>query len=128
MTSEVMDAPTREREPGRMPKSYAIGHLRSVRVGRDIAEYLRRIDATLEPFDGRFLVHGMQHEVLEGAWPGDLIIIEFPDRASAEGWYRSRAYQEILPLRTRNSDGAVILVDGNALDHRGPDVLTALGV
>ena len=48
-----------------MTKSYAIGHLRSVDFGREIAEYLRRIDATLEPYGGRFLVHGMRHEVLE---------------------------------------------------------------
>jgi uncharacterized protein (DUF1330 family) len=109
-----------------MPKSYAIGHLRTVDVGPEIVEYLRRIDATLAPFGGRFLVHGMQHEVLEGEWPGDVIIIEFPDRAGAEAWYRSEAYQEILPLRTRNADGSVILVDGNALDHRGADVLEAL--
>ena len=109
-----------------MTKSYAIGHLRNVRFGPDVAEYLRRIDATFEPYGGRFLVHGMQHEVLEGEWPGDLIIIEFPDRAGAEGWYRSDAYQAILPLRTRNSDGSVILVDANALDHRGADVLASL--
>jgi uncharacterized protein (DUF1330 family) len=109
-----------------MPKSYAIGHLRNVRFGSEIAEYLRRIDATLEPYGGRFLVHGMQHEVLEGDWPGDLIVIEFPDRARAESWYRSDAYRAILPLRTRNADGSVILVDGNATDHRGADLLTAL--
>jgi uncharacterized protein (DUF1330 family) len=109
-----------------MTNSYAIGHLRSVRFGPDIADYLRRIDATLEPYGGRFLVHGMKHEVLEGDWPGDLIIIEFPDRASAESWYHSDAYQEILPLRTRNADGSVILVDGNAADHRGADVLAEL--
>lgn len=109
-----------------MTKSYAIGHLRTVRFGPDIVEYLRRIDATLEPYGGRFLVHGMRHEVLEGEWPGDLIIIEFPDRASAEAWYRSSAYQEILPLRTRNADGSVILVDGNAPDHRGEDVVAEL--
>jgi uncharacterized protein (DUF1330 family) len=109
-----------------MTKTYAIAHLRSVRLGADIAEYLRRIDATLEPFGGRFLVHGMTHEVLEGSWPGDLIIVEFPDRASAENWYRSDAYQSILPLRTENAEGSVILVDGNAPDHKGADLLAAL--
>ena len=109
-----------------MPSTYAIAHLRNVRFGPEIADYLRRIDATFEPFGGRFLVHGMQHEVLEGEWPGHIIIIEFPDRASAEGWYRSEAYQEILPLRTRNAEGSAILVDGNAPDHRGADVLAAL--
>ena len=55
-----------------------------------------------------------------------MAIIEFPDRAGAERWYRSDAYQSILLLRTENADGSVIMVDGNAHDHRGADVLDAL--
>jgi uncharacterized protein (DUF1330 family) len=105
--------------------AYAIAHLRSVRMGPEIVEYLERIDATLEPFGGRFLIHGDPLEVVEGEWPGDLIVIEFPDRARARSWYESEAYQEILPLRTGNSDGSAILVDGVSPDHRATDVLTA---
>lgn len=103
--------------------AYAIAHLRNVQLGQDIARYLEEIDATLEPFEGRFLVHGAQPEVLEGEWPGDLIVIEFPDRDRATRWYRSPAYQEILPLRTENSDGSAIIVDGVSPDHRATDVL-----
>ena len=57
---------------------YAIGHLRDVIMGPGIVEYLRRIDATLEPFGGRFLIHGGKVDVLEGSWSGDLIVIAFP--------------------------------------------------
>jgi hypothetical protein len=38
--------------------AYAIAHVQSVTPGPEIAEYLLRIDATLAPFQGRFLVHG----------------------------------------------------------------------
>jgi uncharacterized protein (DUF1330 family) len=103
--------------------AYAIAHLRSVQVGPDIVEYLERIDATLEPFGGRFLIHGAQPDVLEDAFPGVLVVIEFPDRASAEGWYGSPAYQAILPLRTENSDGTAFIVDGVKPGHRAPDAL-----
>lgn len=103
--------------------AYAIGHLHNVNVGEDIVEYLRKIDATLAPYRGRFLVHGGPFESLEGNWGGDLIIIEFPDLDSARRWYESAAYQEILPLRARNSDGNVILIDGVAAAHRATDVL-----
>ena len=41
-------------------------------------------------------------------------------------WYASERHQEILPLRTRNSDGKAVIVDGNADDHRGADVLVGL--
>ena len=59
--------------------AYALAHVRQVMIGPPIEEYLRRIDATLEPFGGRFIVHGGRTEVLEGSWSGDLIILEFPD-------------------------------------------------
>ena len=106
-------------------KAYALGHLRNVVQGPDIVEYLRNIDATLAPFGGRFIVHGGKADVLEGTWSGDLIIIEFPDRNSAHAWYRSDAYRRILPLRLNNAEGAVIIIEGVAQDHRALDVLAA---
>ena len=103
--------------------AYAVAHLRTVVMGPAIVEYLQRIDATLAPFDGRFLVHGSDPEVLEGSWPGHLIVIAFPDLARAGAWYRSAAYQEILHLRTDNSQGDVIIVDGVSAGHRATDIL-----
>ena len=105
--------------------AYAIAHLHSVRVGPDIVQYLERIDATLEPFGGRFIVHGGPVDVREGELAGDMIVIEFPDRERATAWYESAEYQEILPLRTRNAEGIAVLVDGVDPDHRATDVLTA---
>jgi hypothetical protein len=46
-----------------------------------------------------------------------VIVIEFPDLTQARSWYRSSAYQEIKPLRTRHLTGEVILVDGVGSDH-----------
>ena len=105
--------------------AYAIAHLHSVRVGPDIVQYLERIDATLEPFGGRFIVHGGPIDVREGELAGDVIVIEFPDRESVTAWYESPAYQEILPLRTDNAEGIAFLVDGVPADHRATDVLAA---
>jgi uncharacterized protein (DUF1330 family) len=76
--------------------AYAVAHLRSVDQNAEIVEYLRRIDATLEPFEGHFLVHGALPDVLEGEWPGFLVVIGFPDREAARAWYDSPGYQEIL--------------------------------
>ena len=106
--------------------TYAIGHLHDVNVGPDIVEYLRRIDATLEPFSGRFIIHGGPVTRLEGSWSGDLIVIAFPDQDSARAWYESPAYRQILPLRTRNAGGVVFLTDGVSADHKATDILSAL--
>ncbi len=85
--------------------AYAIAHLRSVQMGAEIGRYLEQIDATLKPYGGRFLVHGAQADVREDEFAGDLIVIAFPDRESATGWYESDAYQEILPLRPEMRTG-----------------------
>ena len=106
--------------------AYAMGHLRSVAMGPAIVEYLERIDASLAPFDGRFIIHGARAEVLEGDWSGDLIVIEFPDLDRARAWYQSPAYQAILPLRTDNADGDVLLVDGVTDPHVATDVLAGI--
>ena len=104
-------------------KAYAIAHLHSVTMGQPIVNYLERIDATLAPFDGRFLVHGGAVEVQEGAFAADVIMIEFPGIEAARAWYRSDAYQAIVPLRADNSIGPVFLVQGVSADHKATDVL-----
>lgn len=103
--------------------SYAVGHLHDVNMGSDIRAYLEKIDATLAPFQGRFIIHGGEKEMLEGAFRGDLIVIGFPDRASARAWYFSPAYQAVLPLRTKNAQGDVFLIDGVGRQHRAADIL-----
>lgn len=103
--------------------AYAVAHMRQVTMGPAIVEYLERIDATLAPFGGHFIVHGGEFESLEGSWPGNLIVIEFPDRAQARAWYDSAAYQAIAALRTDNSESDVIMIDGVDRDHKATDVL-----
>ena len=103
--------------------SYAIGILNDVNMGPAIVEYLERIDATLAPFGGHFVVHGAEPTMLEGTSPGTVVVIEFPDRAKAEGWYASAAYQAIVTLRTDNSASTVFLIDGVGRDHLATDVL-----
>ena len=103
--------------------AYAVADLHKVEMGPAIIEYLEKIDATLAPFGGRYIIHGGRKTVLEGDWPGDLIVIAFPDCAAAAAWYASPAYQAIKPLRSEHSAGDVVLVDGVGADHRATDVL-----
>ena len=103
--------------------AYAVGLLKEVGLGPDIVKYLERIDVTMKPYGGRFLIHGEKPEVLEGSLQQDLVVIEFPDIAHAREWYRSPAYQDILPLRTRNSSSVIFLVDGLPAGHLATDIL-----
>ncbi|MHC3473655.1 DUF1330 domain-containing protein [Streptomyces sp. 7R007] len=92
--------------------AYGFAHLRERRHHPDVLEYLERIQATLDPFHGRFLIHGPPAEVVEGDWPGSMVLIEFPDLAAARAWYSSPAYQEILRLRTDHIQGDLVLAEG----------------
>lgn len=102
---------------------FAVAILRNVRVGTEIIAYLEGIDATLAPFGGRFVIHGGKKHMLEGAIDGDLVVIGFPDRASAEAWYNSPAYRALLPKRLGNADGVAFLIDAVSDDHKATDVL-----
>jgi len=98
--------------------AYGIAHLRPTAAPtEEVLEYLERIQATLDPFGGKFLVHGAGAEVLEGEWPGALVMIGFPSMAVAREWYASPAYQEILHLRADHIPGDLILVEGCGPDH-----------
>jgi uncharacterized protein (DUF1330 family) len=108
--------------------AYAIAHLRSVTPNAEIVEYLQRIDATLAPYGGAFVIHGDLPEVLEGEFPGTIVVIGFPGLEEARAWYRSPAYQAILPLRTRNSDGVAVIVQGVEPEHLATDILADLPV
>lgn len=104
-------------------KAYCVANVRSVEFGPEIVQYLERIDATLDPFGGRFLVHGGQVDVAEGGWGRDLIVIEFPDREHLTGWYESAAYREILTLRTKNMEADVFFAQGVSEDYRAAHAL-----
>ncbi|MGS2616485.1 DUF1330 domain-containing protein [Micromonospora sp. LZ34] len=97
--------------------AFALAHLRTPQLNEDVFTYIERIQATLDPFGGRFRVHGAEVEVKEGEWPGTVVIVEFPDLDRARAWYDSPAYREILPLRTRHIDGATLIVDGVPADY-----------
>lgn len=92
--------------------AYVIAHLQAASPHPEIAEYMERIPATFAPHGGRFLVHGTQHEEMEGAWTGHVVMIGFPGIDEAQAWWGSPAYQEIAPLRSRHIEGDIIVVDG----------------
>jgi uncharacterized protein (DUF1330 family) len=106
--------------------AYALAHLRTPRLHPEVLEYLERIQETLDPFSGRFIVHGATVEVREGTWPGTIVIIEFPDVDRARAWYDSPAYQQILPLRTDHIEGDAIIVEGVGPDHDSAEMAAVL--
>ncbi|MFJ5850093.1 DUF1330 domain-containing protein [Streptomyces sp. NPDC092903] len=98
--------------------AYAIAHLQPDGLPNgEVIDYIDGIQSTMDPHGGRFLVHVSPVEVVEGDWPGAVVVLEFPTIEAARTWYASPAYQELAPLRSRNIPGDVVLVDGVAPDY-----------
>ncbi len=93
--------------------TYLINHLRIPNdvPGESGLTYLERVEATVAPFGGKWLAQGSPDRVVEGAWPGSVVLMEFADRETAEAWYASDAYQAILPLRTHHTISDLIFID-----------------
>ena len=98
--------------------AYALAHVRSVELCPDIVEYLEKIESTMKPFDGRFVFHGGEKDVVEGTWDTDLILIEFPDLDAVRGWWTSAEYQAIKQLRTEHMVADIVLFDTLPTDYR----------
>jgi uncharacterized protein (DUF1330 family) len=77
------------------------------------AAYVAGVGATVDAHGGRFLVRGGGPEGLEGGWdPSRIVVLEFPDRATARRWIESDAYAPLRARRQAASTGRLVLVDG----------------
>ena len=97
--------------------TYLVDHLRVPGPPKpQNLECLAKAEATFLPYVGKWLVLDGDVEVLEGAWPGSVVLMEFPDRETAKQWYASPEYQDILRLRTDDAVSDLVLVDPVATD------------
>ena len=96
-----------------MPKAYAIGHVTLTNAEKFMADYGSKVEATIKAFGGQFLARGGEVFYQEGEPLGEFnVIVEFPDKAAAIAWEESEQYQAILPGRTDNSVGGILIMDG----------------
>ena len=63
-------------------------------------KYTDRTPATLKKHGGRFVTPGAAVTALEGdGFDGRMVILEFPDKASAEAWYADPEYAQARTFR-----------------------------
>jgi uncharacterized protein (DUF1330 family) len=93
--------------------AYVIADVRDARDQDALVEYRRGNTDAVARHRGRFVARGGEMELLEGEWDTRrIVVIEFPDMASARGWYESDDYAPLKALRQSASDTNIILVDG----------------
>ena len=77
------------------------------------AEFRRRVGATVEAHEGRYLVRGGAIEVMDGDWsPDRIVVIEFDSVEQARAWLTSPEYTEIKQIRMKAASASVIIVEG----------------
>jgi uncharacterized protein (DUF1330 family) len=92
--------------------AYFVFHNR-VDDAKKLQEYASKVEATLAPFQHEILVFTHDPEVIEGETSlPRTVVIRFDTRATAMAWYKSPAYQAILPMRLAATEGYALLVDG----------------
>ena len=77
--------------------------------------YKSYVAANAEPFrkyGGRFLIRGGKSERVEGRLRSRIVLIEFPNFATALECYRSPEYQNALKLRLGKSDADLVIIEG----------------
>jgi len=85
-------------------------------------KYSDHTPKTLTKYGGRFLTRGDEVTTSEGAaFSERMVILEFPDRASAEAGYNDPEYQRLSEFRrAATTNGRMILQEGRP-DQTAPD-------
>ena len=92
--------------------TYLVNHLRIPGdvPNDDALSYLDQVEATVAPYGGRWLAQGPV-DVIEGAWPGAVVLMEFPSREVFDAWYDSPAYTALRPLRIGSAISDIVVID-----------------
>jgi uncharacterized protein (DUF1330 family) len=76
-------------------------------------EYIEKIPAYIHKHGGRYIVQGVEPEVMEGNWhPERVVVLEFPSRENAKAFMNDPEVQPLFAIRHRSTISKLILVDG----------------
>jgi uncharacterized protein (DUF1330 family) len=94
-----------------MPKGYWIANV-DVTHPEEYKAYVAANAEAFRKFGARFLVRGGKSECMEGKFRSRIVVIEFPDFATALACYRSPEYDKALRLRLGKSEADILVVEG----------------
>jgi uncharacterized protein (DUF1330 family) len=102
------DAPAAVGDAAR-PGAYYVSEF-EVTDAEGIRPYSAAVEATFQPYGGRYVVRGGKVAPLEGAPTQRLIMIAFPSMERAQAWYDSEAYRALRPIRQRSANSRVFIL------------------
>jgi len=91
--------------------AYLIGHI-TIKDSALWQRYTEGVRQSLLPFAAEIVFRGKRASVLAGEHPHhQTVVIEFPDQPTLLSWYRSAAYQALIPLRDKAAEVVIISYD-----------------
>lgn len=76
-------------------------------------EYAEKIPEFIKKHGGRYIVQGVQPELMEGDWvPDRLVVLEFPTTDAAKGFLADQEAQPLFAIRHRTTKSNLILAEG----------------
>ena len=92
---------------------YVIGRV-TVHDPSWIEGYIPNVQALVEAHGGRYLVRSTELDRIEGEGepPTVVVVIEFPSKEAAQGFYTSAEYKPYLEARQAGASTELILTDG----------------
>jgi len=88
--------------------AYVVVH-GTVKSPEKMQEYGAAAGPTLAAFGGKLVSRGPSTSLAGNNPHGLMVVLEFPDKASAQAWYASPAYQAAIPVRLEAMDSMFIL-------------------
>ncbi len=73
--------------------------------------YIGAVGPTILSHGGEILVAGPGSEAVEGTPGAITVVLKFPSMEALRGWYDSAEYQEIIALRTDNTEGGMVFAN-----------------
>lgn len=76
-------------------------------------EYIEKIPSFLKKHGGRYIVQGVEPEVMEGDWcPERVVILKFPSKENAKEFLADPEAQPLFSIRHKSTTSKLILVEG----------------
>ena len=76
-------------------------------------KYKNLAGATVEKYDGKYIVRGGKTEVLEGDWqPKRMVVLEFPTMKRAKEWLNCEEYREPRKMRHATAKTNMLVIEG----------------
>jgi uncharacterized protein (DUF1330 family) len=74
--------------------------------------YADQVPATLALFGGQYVSRGAPEAIVGDVPSPRVVVLEFPSRERALGWFHSPEYRKILAIRNESSSSRIYFLEG----------------